>query len=127
MTLFRLCPKCGALGETAGLCAKCKRADNLRRTEKRRTSGRTTAAWNRLRVAAIERDGFQCRRCGRGGTVKTLTVHLRPELGGNHFSARLEDLTTLCRSCHGSVDAPRSHRSEAASVPPRGPEGVSIG
>jgi hypothetical protein len=31
----------------------------------------------------------------------------RPELGGNHRLARLDDCTSLCASCHGSVDAAR--------------------
>ncbi len=129
MTLLKLCPKCGVTTAPGlRMCATCQAADNRRRTEKRRTSGRmTTSAWNRLRAAAIERDGFACQRCGKTGTVGTLTVHLRPELGSNHWTATLEDLTTLRRSCHGTVDAPRSHLSPAALASPRGPEGVSIG
>lgn len=74
-------------------------------------SGRGTVAWNRLRPAAIGRDGYACRRCGKAGTIGTLTVHLAPELAGNHLAAGLDDLTTLGRSCHGSVDAPRSHHA----------------
>jgi 5-methylcytosine-specific restriction endonuclease McrA len=123
--LLRLCPQCGKAngrGDLAGLCPDCKRTDNQRRNAKRKTSGRTTAAWNRLRTAAILRDGCACRRCGRVGTVGTLTVHLRPELGGNHAAAALGDLTTLCRSCHGSIDAPRSHsRSAGASARSKAP------
>lgn len=111
--------RCGALiARTLKLCPSCQRADDRRRNEKRRTSGRTTAAWARLREAAIRRDGYACQRCGREGTVATLTVHLRPELAGNHRAATLDDLTTLCRSCHGSVDAPRSHLSPAGVLPP---------
>lgn len=93
------------------LCPPCTVEDNARRSRKRVQSGRTSAAWNRLRAAAIHRDNFACRRCGREGTIGTLTVHLRPELGGNHWAAALDDLTTLCRSCHGSVDAPRAAAS----------------
>ncbi|MEO5576451.1 MAG: HNH endonuclease signature motif containing protein, partial [Gaiellaceae bacterium] len=101
------------------MCPDCQVAHDRRRNEKRKTSGRTTTAWNRLREAAIRRDGYTCQRsgCGATGTVGTLTVHLDPRLGGNHWIATLDDLTTLCRSCHGTVDAPRSHRSQAASVP----------
>ncbi len=77
--------------------------------------GPNAAAWNRLRAAAIARDGFACRRCGKAGTVGTLTVHLRPEFAGNHRIATLDDLTTLCVSCHGSVDAPRAHHPQPDS------------
>ncbi len=76
------------------LCGR-QRADDRRRSETRKTSGRATAGWNRLRVAAIRRDGFACRRCGTAGTSGTLTVHLRPGLNGNHRAATLDDLTTL--------------------------------
>jgi 5-methylcytosine-specific restriction endonuclease McrA len=105
--IYRLCPKCGAFNgrnNLAGLCESCKRADNQRRNQKRKDSGRTTEAWQRMRLTALERDGYVCQHegCGATGTAKTLTVHLRPELGGNHFAATLNDLTTLCRSCHGS-------------------------
>lgn len=102
--VFRLCPTCGAKGERSGLCPDCKRADNRRRNQKRKDSGRTTDAWQRMRLAAFLRDGYACRRCGVTGDRKTLTVHLNPALDGDHLAATRDDLTTLCRSCHGSVD-----------------------
>jgi 5-methylcytosine-specific restriction endonuclease McrA len=111
--LAKLCNGCHAAFPQEkvkrGLCPDCQRADNHRRNTKRRVSGRTTAAWQRLRLAAFDRDSYACRQCGQGGTRHTLTVHLDPALKGNHWSATLDDLTTLCRSCHGSVDAPRAH------------------
>jgi hypothetical protein len=63
-------------GGLAGLCAVCTRDDSKRRNEKRKTSGRTTAAWSRLRMAAILRDGCACRRCGRVGTVGAILDQL---------------------------------------------------
>lgn len=117
MTIVHLCPRCGApngRGDLAGLCAKHTREDNARRNKKRKDSGRATAAWQRMRLAAFHRDGYACRRCGSIGDRHTLTVHLRPELGGNHFAATLADLTTYCRRCHGSVDAPRSQHPRRA-------------
>jgi 5-methylcytosine-specific restriction endonuclease McrA len=112
MTIVHLCPQCGApneRGNLAGLCPNCKRADNRRRNQKRKDSGRTTDAWQRMRLAAFLRDGYACQRCGKTGDRHTLTVHLHPALEGNHLAATRDDLTTLCRSCHGSVDAPRAH------------------
>ncbi len=119
--------RCGALiDRQLKFCPSCQRADDQRRNAKRKASGRTTAAWNRLRTAAIDRDGYACRRCGRSGTVGTLTVHLRPELSGNHWTATLDDLETLCRSCHGSVDAPRAAATRTAQESSSPPE-PSIG
>jgi 5-methylcytosine-specific restriction endonuclease McrA len=109
VTIYRLCPQCGALGPNAGLCPDCKRADNQRRNQKRRDSGRTSAAWQRLRLAALHRDGYLCQDCGKPGDRRSLTVHLDPSLEGQHWRASLNDLTTLCRSCHGTRDAPRAH------------------
>ena len=120
MTIKYLCV-CGALVPKPGRCPDCQRADDRRRNRKRVESGRTTAAWQRLRAAAIHRDNYTCQRCGVSGTVKTLTVHLRPELGGNHRAATLDDLVTLCRSCHGKTDAPRAHAgflSRTPALPP---------
>lgn len=104
-----LCPRCGTTGAERGLCPDCQRADDRRRNTKRRNSGRSTQRWQQLRLAAFHRDGYACRQCGVTGTRHTLTAHLRPEAAGDHWRATLADLTTLCRHCHGTVDAPRAH------------------
>jgi hypothetical protein len=51
--------------------------------------------WPWLRMQALHRDGYRCRRCGRPGDEITLRVcqmkaHGEPSHG----------LTTLCASCH---------------------------
>jgi 5-methylcytosine-specific restriction endonuclease McrA len=51
------------------------------------------------------RDGHQCQHCG---TSRDLTVHLDPNLAGNHFAATIDDCITVCRACHGTIDAPRA-------------------
>jgi 5-methylcytosine-specific restriction endonuclease McrA len=121
LTLFRLCPKCCRTVPKVGLCDDCRRADNRRRNQKRKDSGRTTESWQRMRLAAFLRDGYACRRCGKTGDRKTLTVHLNPALDGDHLAAGRDDLTTLCRSCHGSVDAPRSRQASRAKPTPSEP------
>jgi 5-methylcytosine-specific restriction endonuclease McrA len=108
----KLCARCTRRMQPGrALCTDCQQADDRRRNTRRRLSGRTTAAWQRLRLAAFYRDGYACQRCSRTGTRHTLTVHLDPALEGNHWIATLDDLTTLCRSCHGSIDAPRARSS----------------
>jgi 5-methylcytosine-specific restriction endonuclease McrA len=96
-----LCPHCMGRFPKPGLCANCKRTDNKRRNAKRSAHGRTSAAWRRFRNANL---GNQCERCGT--SEQGLTYHYKP--GGVH-SFNPDDYETLCRSCHGQVDAPRAH------------------
>lgn len=60
---------------------------------------RDRAAQARLRAAALQRDGFTCTRCPHHDpTGRTLHVHhVRPGM-------RLEDVITVCRPCHRSID-----------------------
>lgn len=97
-----LCPHCMGRFPKPGLCVDCKKEDNRRRNAKRSEHGRTTAAWRRFRNANI---GTVCERCGSG---EHLTYHYVP--GGVH-SFNPADYRTLCRRCHGAVDAPRAHAS----------------
>jgi hypothetical protein len=54
-------------------------------------------------------DGGRCTFRLDGCTGRAETVHLAPELGGNHLLATLENTGSACRRCHGVTDAPRSH------------------
>ena len=131
MPIMRLCPRCAAIIEPGRkLCVDCQRADDRRRNEKRKTSSRSSVSRQRLSLAALHRDNFTCQRCGKVGDRRQLTGHLDPRLGGNHRIAALEDITTLCLSCHGSADAPRSHAQPEKVVTrrvERDGEGVSVG
>lgn len=100
MPFVYLCPGCRGRFAKPGLCTDCTREDNKRRNAKRSAHGRTTSAWRRFRNANI---GNACERCGTG---ENLTYHYRP--GGKH-SFNPDDYSTLCRRCHGAVDAPRAH------------------
>lgn len=86
---------CGRLipSGSGGRCPNCVRV-----------AGTGTARWRAVRLAAYVRDGFRCVDCG---TAEDLTGHLDPSLEGNHELATVDDVTTLCRSCHGSRDASR--------------------
>lgn len=104
MRLTRLC-SCGrdaAAGRTR--CPDCTRLDNQRRAARNVKRGTNTRRWRKLRAYAIQRDGG-CVRCG---TTHDLTVHLDAALAGDHRQATSADVVTLCRSCHGSIDAPRA-------------------
>ena len=72
--------------------------------------------WQRVRRAALTRDGFRCRRCGRAGRLEA--DHIRPltdDPGQDPYA--LERLQTLCRSCHISKT-----RTENAARNPVRPE-----
>jgi 5-methylcytosine-specific restriction endonuclease McrA len=83
-------------------------ADSRRRQARRRAHGRTTSRWQSLRKLALERDGYVCQlQVDAGCTGVATSVHLRPELDGNHDAATLDDCTSGCAHCHGVVDGRR--------------------
>jgi 5-methylcytosine-specific restriction endonuclease McrA len=100
--IIRLCPNCGtplAEGVLRGRCPRCKReqdqAKNKRRTAARRA--RLTSRWQTVRAQAIRRDGNRCTNCG--STEKLEGHHIRPlAKGGSAYS--LDNIITLCASCH---------------------------
>jgi 5-methylcytosine-specific restriction endonuclease McrA len=82
--------------------------DNQRRAELNRKHGTKSAYWRKLRLLALERDGFRCTFNHRGCTQGATTVHLAPHLRGDHRIATLDDCRSACRHCHGVEDAPRA-------------------
>jgi len=61
----------------------------------------TTTWWLSIRAEVLERDGYQCRRCSKGHT--RLEVHHRTYEHKGAEIDHLEDLVTLCSSCHRMV------------------------
>jgi 5-methylcytosine-specific restriction endonuclease McrA len=57
----------------------------------------TSAAWQRARLAALTRDRFACTSCGARAP---LDVHHIEPLGQGGQPYELENLETLCRTCH---------------------------
>ena len=56
-----------------------------------------TGLWSRVRRSALERDGYRCRTCGRGGRMEV--DHIRPlHRGGPWYDLR--NLQSLCYDCH---------------------------
>jgi 5-methylcytosine-specific restriction endonuclease McrA len=103
-------------------CGDCGRAlDRQMSKPKRARRTRNSAAWQKARAAARERDGQRCTNCG---SAQDLEVHQIVPLskGGEQFA--LSNLTTLCRDCHSreSHDAvtPRPRFSRNKLYPPWG-------
>lgn len=106
---LRPCLECGI--PTAGTYCRAHDDEQARRAAKARANGLGTTYWRDLRVAALVRDGGQCvLHVDAGCTRRATSVHIRPELGGDHLAARLEDCKSACAHCHGVVDAPRARR-----------------
>ena len=64
--------------------------------------------WAALRRFVLDRDGWQCQRCGRYGRLE---VH---HVNGDPADNRPAALTTLCRGCHIAAHAPVVTPSAAA-------------
>jgi HNH endonuclease len=57
---------------------------------------RQTQEWKVLKRQIHRRDGYRCRLCGRDGAQ----LHVHHRTYATYAEERLEDLITLCRSCH---------------------------
>ena len=59
---------------------------------------RSAYRWKRARLAALDRDGWRCRHCGRAAG-RFEVDHIVPlEAGGAAYA--LDNLQSLCRPCH---------------------------
>lgn len=60
------------------------------------------ASWREIREAVLKRDNYICLRCGKKDSRPSVHHLVRRRLGGKD---ELENLVTLCRSCHAIEDA----------------------
>jgi 5-methylcytosine-specific restriction endonuclease McrA len=106
---------CTNVAQQGGYCpahaAAFAKRTNGRRAKKWAAHKGNTFAWRVLRKQALERDRYRCRLRCSGCTGKATTVHINPNLGGDHSKAKLVDCLSACAHCHGVVDAPRARRS----------------
>ena len=70
----------------------------------RRSRGIGSRPWTRLRLAALDRDGYTCGDCGK--TAARFEVHHRDKNARNNS---LDNLVCLCRGCHIRVHLPIGH------------------
>jgi hypothetical protein len=59
--------------------------------------------WQKKRLEVMERDGWECTRCG----VKDQTFnvhHWKYAKSGNPWDSDIDDLDTLCEGCHKKVE-----------------------
>jgi hypothetical protein len=72
--------------------------------------------WQHVRTARLALDGHLCQFNYPGCTGHATTVHLAPELQGDHSLATLETTRSACHHCHGIEDAPRASGKAATST-----------
>lgn len=65
--------------------------------------------WRRLRVKVLERDGHRCSRC-----PATMTLHVHHLTYVRFGGESLNDLVTLCESCHEKEHAAQAKVKRAA-------------
>ena len=90
-------PFCGfpCYGQWQRLHMRGEANPNFRQKSPRRAAGQ----WTRARLAAIDRDGRRCAWCGQ--TEKRLVVHhIRPWHPDDVDPRALDNLVTICDSCH---------------------------
>jgi 5-methylcytosine-specific restriction endonuclease McrA len=106
----KYCLDCRGHHDVAYRCPKVERRKYLANRQRR---VRSTSAWQKARARARERDGQRCARCP---STQNLSVHhiVSLEDGGKEFA--LENLITLCRSCH-SAQHTGGHGSERKVTP----------
>lgn len=74
-----------------------------------------TARWQRLRLVALERDGWECVWCGsllcggrvnRNGALRSAVVdHIEPHRGAVGLFFDAANLQSLCKECHDAGKA----------------------
>ena len=65
-------------------------------------------AWERLRRAALDRDGWRCTRCG---SPLDLECHHIVPLDKGGAALALANVETLCRGCHLGEHLPAERRA----------------
>ena len=109
MPIIRICSRPGCGQPTQPKTHHCQRhadMEKLRRSIKDKRAGYSSKHWQHTRALALEAAGHMCAHCH---TTTNLTVHIHPYLNGNHHLATITDCQVLCRTCHGTIDAARSH------------------
>ena len=79
---------------------------NYERNDKDYTRFYYTKEWERVRLLALQRDGYFCVRCKDKGIVKVAEmVHHKTPIKVD-YSKRLDlsNLESLCEACHNKID-----------------------
>jgi len=77
----------------------------------RKPAGRVydTARWKKIRVRVLLRDNYTCTACGVIVGNKPMNAHIH-HIDGNPKNMNMENLATLCHSCHSSETMKGQHK-----------------
>lgn len=86
-----------------------------------------TAAWRRLRVAALQRDFYTCQDCLRrkaeGETLRTrratVVHHIQPREARPDLAMDIDNLVSLCDACHAKRHPEKGERPRQSDAPTR--------
>jgi len=94
-------PVLSSAGRVAASTLKKENAERRRKRKAKYAAFMMSAAWKKIRAAAIARANGKCESCGWDDN---LTVHHKTyrRFGGQELP---EDLEVLCRTCHERVHA----------------------
>jgi hypothetical protein len=112
VTPRRPCLICG-VPAPGSYCAAHQPDDNARRNAKTVAHGVKRAHFQRVRREVLAATGGLCELRLPGCTTTATTVHLHPELAGNHDIATVADCDAACAHCHGVTDGRRSRETVA--------------
>lgn len=92
--------------------------------KKQRDPFYATAAWQRLRLMALQRDHYLCQVC-RHHPADTVH-HLIPREGRPDLAMSLDNLQSVCRQCHNQAHPEKGHSKRKEEALPAGVRVVVI-
>jgi 5-methylcytosine-specific restriction endonuclease McrA len=103
--------KCGACGETrlvaksrtrAKICRKCAETEMGRKYLGVKHGLLNGQAWQKVRWASFERDGFKCIRCGESKPLQG--HHIKPKTFFPELALVVGNVVSLCLGCHEKAE-----------------------
>lgn len=66
--------------------------------------------WQAVRQHVLDRDGYICQVCKRGGRITPATTvhHIKPVRVDSKMALSLENLETICKACHNAEHTERA-------------------
>ncbi len=111
MPELAICGSCGSMHKdrSSSTCASCTRPRRRPFSRQRNESNSfyASARWRKVRAIVLDRDGYQCVKCGKAsGKASDLTVHHRTALTVDpNLALEPDNLVTICRRCHSRLEA----------------------
>ena len=118
------CRKCQRI--VRGRCEHCAAQQRQRLDKQRRSDPADQAAkrfykskpWRALRKLALQRDAYQCKGCGCQVAGKQAQVdHIQDRATHPELALSLDNLQTVCTSCHNRKRSGKSNNKPTAAQP----------